>query len=250
MMQLKTRPAVQPGRLTVEPDGRVTAPAPPARPTVRGRRSSWRWAMLGLVVLVGVVVGLAFVQRIGPFQPPAVSPTIEAPAPLKLLARGEVRPIGEARVGTLAGGIVHSLAVRVGDPVTEQQEIARIRTADSTEVLTAPWRGTVIGLPIHLGDTVTPGSLVAVIGDLRDLQVETNDVDEYVIAAIYPGQPVTVSVDALNRQELRGYVRTVSLYVLENEDGDDHYPVEIDLVGSTANLRPGMSVRVTFLVEE
>jgi multidrug efflux pump subunit AcrA (membrane-fusion protein) len=172
---------------------------------------------------------------------------VEAPAPPKLLARGEVRPLGEARVGTLSGGVVHSLSVHVGDPVAEQQEIARITTVDSTEVLTAPWRGTVIGVPVHLGDTVTPGALIAVVGDLRALQVETNDVDEYLIAAIYPGQPVTISVDALDRLELAGYVRTVALYLDKNEDGDDHYPVEIDLVGPTTMLRPGMSVRVTFL---
>jgi multidrug efflux pump subunit AcrA (membrane-fusion protein) len=247
MMQLKIRPEAPP---TVEPDGRVAAPFPAVRSVGQARRRSWPWPILGLVVVLGAVVGLAYVQRIGPFQSPAAPPPVAAPVPRKLLARGEVRPIGEARVGTLDSGIVHSLSVRVGDSVAEQQEIARIKTVDSTEVLTAPWRGTVISVPVHLGDTVVPGALIAVVGDLRVLQVETNDVDEYLIAAIYPGQPVTVSVDALDRRELRGYVRTVSLYVLENEDGDDHYPVEIDLVGSTAILRPGMSVRVTFLVEE
>lgn len=60
---------------------------------------------------------------------------------------------------------------------------------------------------------------------------------------------MTVSVDALDRRELPGSIRTVSLYVQKNEDGDDHYPVVIDLVGSTAALRPGMSARLAFLAD-
>jgi multidrug efflux pump subunit AcrA (membrane-fusion protein) len=201
------------------------------------------------LLLTTALLGLAYLQRIGPFQTAPPPPSVEALAARKLLARGEVRPTGEARVGTLVGGLVHTMSVRVGDQVAEQQEIARIKGPNGTEVLTAPWPGTVIGVPVHVGDTVLPGALIAVVGDLSALQVETTDVDEYLIASLYPGQPVTVIVDALDRRELRGRVRTVSLYVQENEDGDDHYPVEIDLFGSTAALRPGMTVRITFQAE-
>jgi biotin carboxyl carrier protein len=203
-----------------------------------------------LLLLIAAGVGAAYLQRAGPFQAPPTPVPVETPVARKLLGRGEVRPIGEARVATISGGVVQSLGAWVGDRVAEQQELARIKGAASTEILTAPWSGTLIGLPAHVGDTVLPGALVAVVGDLRSLQVETTDVDEYVIAEVAPRQPVAVSVDALDRRELQGYVRTVSLYVQKNEDGDDHYPVAIDLIGSTADLRPGMSVRVYFRTEE
>jgi multidrug efflux pump subunit AcrA (membrane-fusion protein) len=201
-------------------------------------------------VVAGALLGVAYLHRIGPFRPAPAPPPAEVAAPRKLMARGEVRPIGQARVGTLSGGVVHTLSVAVGDRVGEQQELARIKAGDATEVLTAPWSGTVIGLPVRLGDTVTAGALVAVVADLSVLQVETTDVDEYLIAELSRGQPATVSVEALNRRELRGYVRSVALYVEKNEDGDDHYPVVVDLAGSTAALRPGMSVRVTFAPDE
>ena len=128
----------------------------------------------------------------------------------------------------------------VGDTVSEQQEIARVRGASGQiEVLTAPWRGTVTGLPVHVGDTVTPGSVVGTLGDLSRLEIETTDVDEFLIGYLFRGQQVSLTVDALDRRQFRGYVRTVSLQVQKNDSGDDHYPVVIDLTGPTTALRPG-----------
>lgn len=237
------------------------APARPAPPEIEGvplpppiratPRRRWRIRLLlGLILLAGFAAGTASLARVGPFRPAAPTAAVEAPPPARPMARGRVRPVGQARVATLAGGVVQTLNVRVGDAVAEQQELARVKSAGSTEVLTAPWRGTVIGLPAQVGDSLLPGAVVAVVADLRGLQVETTDVDEFLIAGIQPAQSVTVTVDALDRRELAGVVRTVSLYVQKNDDGDDHYPVVIDLVGSTAALRPGMSVRVYFPIQE
>jgi multidrug efflux pump subunit AcrA (membrane-fusion protein) len=202
--------------------------------------------VFGLILVAAIGVAAAYLAQVGPFRPLAPVPTVEAPPAPRPMARGRVRPVGQARVGTLAGGVVQTLSVAVGDSVAEQQELARVKGAASTEVLTAPWRGTVVSLPVQAGDTVVPGSVVAVVADLRGLQVETTDVDEFLIAGIQPGQPVSVTVDALDRRELAGIVRTVSLYVQKNDDGDDHFPVVVDLYGSTTALRPSMSVRVYF----
>jgi multidrug efflux pump subunit AcrA (membrane-fusion protein) len=244
----------QPTRTPAQPrpgDGLV-APAPALPPLVPHRRSPRRRRLLLLPIVALLIGAVVFVLLSGGRPDPAASggaAATESVAPPKLTARGEVTPIGQARVGTLSGGVVQQLSVRVGDPIGEQQELARIKSGAGIEILAAPWRGTVIGIPIHVGDTVTPGTTVAVVGDLSRLQVETTDVDEFLIGGIQPGQPIIATIDALDRRELRGYVRTVSLYVQKNEDGDDHYPVVIDFVGSTAALRPGMTARVTFLDE-
>ena len=219
-------------------------PAPVGRPIRPVRRKS-RWPTLALLALVAVAG--AAVYLVGPSvrQRPVVAPTA-APA-ARLVARGEVRPVMHARIGTLLGGVVQQLQVEVGDSVGEQREVARIKAPNGDiEVLTAPWRGTVTGIPIHVGDTVLPGAVVMSISDLSRLRVESTDVDEFVIARVLRGQEVTFTVDALDRQQFRGLVRSVALEVEKNDNGDDHYPVVIDILASTSELRPGMNVRIDF----
>ena len=75
--------------------------------------------------------------------------------------------------------------------------------------------------------------------------METTDLDEFLVAEVRRGQPVTVLVDALDR-ELLGQVRSVSIEPTRSTTGDDHYPVTIDLFDTPAELRPGMNVRIRF----
>jgi multidrug resistance efflux pump len=187
-----------------------------------------------------IVAGGLVAQQRAVAPAPAASSTAT-----QLVARGLVRPVAQARVGTLTGGSVRRLAVAVGDPVEEEQEIARVRGADgSMEVLTAPWRGTITTVPVHLGDTIPAGTVVATVGDLSRLQVETTDVDEFLIAHVRRGQRLTLTVDALDGRELEGYVQSAALELQPIGTGDEHYPVVLDLVGVPAELRPGMVVRV------
>jgi multidrug efflux pump subunit AcrA (membrane-fusion protein) len=171
-----------------------------------------------------------------------------AEAPSYPTARGEVRPLAQAKVGTLRGGVVNRLAVSVGQSVDEAQEIARINGPDgSAELLVAPWRGTITDIPVHVGDTVPVGAVVASMGDLSRLQVETTDVDEFIVGRVRPGKMVLVTVDALDQRQLRGRVRSVSLEPRRGPDGDDHYPTIVDLEFPPLELRIGMTVRVAFV---
>ena len=126
-----------------------------------------------------------------PAPTPAAQPT--RTGELRLTARGRVAPVQQARIGTISGGVITSLSTQVGAAVGEQQEIARVRGATDTEVLVAPWRGVVTGIPVNNGDTVVPGTTLVTIADLSRLQVETTDVDEFIISGIRPGQTVTMT---------------------------------------------------------
>lgn len=223
-----------------------------------GRRRSWwpsrRW-MVGLGLVLVVVVGAlaAFGVGAGQGQGARSTPGLEVVAPPKpkLTARGHLRPVAQARVGTLTGGVVVGVFVQVGDVVEEQAEIARVRTgsleASSIEVLTAPWRGTVTSLSVQTGDTVMAGTVVATVADLSRLQVETDDVDEFLIGQVRRGQTVRITVDAVEGRTLQGEVRTVGLQTRATSAGDQHYPVTVEIPGgAAADLRPGMTVRVDF----
>ena len=224
------------------------APAAPLPAVLVRRRRTRRWPFLALAaaLLVATVAGVS--ALVGGFGP-AVSPTAptEQAATVKRVGRGEIHPDSEAVVRTLVGGVVTRLSVDIGASVVENQEIARVRAPDgSISIVTAPWRGAVTNLPIHNGDTVSAGSVMAVVGDMSRLRVETDDVDEFMVARIRPGQPVTVTVDAIDGRELRGRVRNVALRSEETDEGDEHYPVVVDLDWSPADLRAGMTVRVHF----
>jgi multidrug efflux pump subunit AcrA (membrane-fusion protein) len=154
-----------------------------------------------------------------------------------------VRPIESARVGTIGGGVVHQLLVEVGDPVRDQQEVARVRTSANTEIVVSPMHGTVTSLLVRQGDTVLPGAMLITVGDLSRLQVETTDLDEFLVADIRRGQRVELLIEALGR-EIPGQVRTISIEPVLTSTGDSHYPVKIDLIEQPPELRPGMSVRL------
>jgi biotin carboxyl carrier protein len=196
-------------------------------------------------VLAATAAVLVLVVALRAALAPKPPPAAPAPAP-KLTARGQVRPVAQARVGTLSGGVVASLAAAAGDAVDEQQELARVRGAGVVEVLTAPRRGTVTSVPVGVGDTVTPGTTVAVVADLSRLQVETTDVDEFLVGRLRRGQPAALVVLALDGRELHGFVRSVALQPQTAGGRDAHYPVAIDLVDPPPDLRLGMEVRITF----
>jgi multidrug efflux pump subunit AcrA (membrane-fusion protein) len=229
----------------------TTVPAPPGAgangrvpPPARGRRRP-RWQLLAgaaavlLLLLMGVAI---WRQTAGAPPPPAPTAT---PGPT-FRSRGVIRPVAQARIGSAGGGSVSSLSVREGDTVQSHQEIARVSGPNGTEVLVAPWAGTITAVPVDRGATVAPGGAVATIGDLSRLRAETTDVDEYLVDQIRRGQAVLLRVDALDQRTIQGFVRTVALEPQPGSAGFEHYPVVIDLVEVPPELRVGMTVRVAF----
>jgi multidrug efflux pump subunit AcrA (membrane-fusion protein) len=223
---------------TPGPNGQV-----PQGPRTAQRRRRWRLIGGAAAVLVLLLAGAAiWRQTAGAPPPPTPTPT---PGP-RYQAQGVVRPLAEARIGSAGGGVVASLNVREGDTLTSRQELARVSGPNGTEVIVAPWAGTVTGVLVTRGDTVAPGATVATLADLSRLRVETTDVDEYLIAQVRQGQPVAVRVEALDQRVLQGYVRSAALVPRPAPSGGQHYPVVIDLAELPPELRSGMTVRVAF----
>lgn len=213
---------------------------------LRGLRRRYLVLSLAGAVLLLALAVVSVRQAREPAQPRAASMP-EATPVLRLIARGRVVPVAQARIGTQGGGVVLRIVVAPGDTVQAQQEIARVRGQAGVEVLAAPWAGTIVGVPAQVGDTVLPGTVIATLADLSRLQVETTDVDEFLIPHLSKGQAATITVDALDQRVLHGYVRTIALQQQTSSGGDQHYPVTIDLVSVPPDLRIGMTVRIEFL---
>jgi multidrug efflux pump subunit AcrA (membrane-fusion protein) len=212
-------------------------------PARGSRRPRWRLIAGGAALVLLLVAGIAiWRQTAGAPPPPAPTAT---PGPT-FRSRGVIRPIAQARIGSASGGTVSGLSVREGDTVQSHQEIARVSGPSGTEVLVAPWAGTITAVPVERGASVAPGGAVATIGDLSRLRVETTDVDEYLVDQIRRGQAVMLRVDALDQRTIQGFVRSVALEPQVGTAGFEHYPVVIDLVEVPPELRVGMTARVAF----
>jgi multidrug efflux pump subunit AcrA (membrane-fusion protein) len=212
-------------------------PRPPRRAWWRQRRVLF--AVLAVLLIVVVLTAVALPRSAPPPAPP--------PAAAALIAHGQIVPARQARVGTQGGGVVQELSVSVGTEVTAQTPIARVSGAGGTvEIVTAPFNGSVTNILVHTGDTLLPGATIAIVADLHTLQVETNDVDEFLLTSVNVGQRVQVSVDALDNRALVGTVTSVALLPQTAANGGQAYPVTISLGSIPAEVRPGMSVRITF----
>lgn len=114
--------------------------------------------------------------------------------------------------------------------------------------LTAPFAATVISVDISPYETVTPGQVVIVLGDLSKYRIETTDLSERDVTRVKAGQAVTVFIEALG-EEITGDVVDVDR-ISSELGGDVVYTVTIELDKQPAGLLWGMSADVEISVGE
>jgi len=110
--------------------------------------------------------------------------------------------------------------------------------------LVAPFDGEVGTVTSSLGDYVSPGQIILVVSDTKDLHAETTDLSERDVPSVKVGQEATVTIKPLN-QDVKGVVSAISP-VSDTLGGDVVYKVKISLGSLPNELRPGMSVDVQF----
>ena len=128
--------------------------------------------------------------------------------------------------------------------ITARAQLAAAQSVLENIELRAPFDGTVTELNIHESEWVTPGQTVLVLSDLQNLRVETTDLSERDVPKVEIGQPVTVTIEALN-QSVTGRVSDISP-LADTLGGDVVYKTTIDLDTRPSGLRAGMSVEVQF----
>ncbi|MBL8099528.1 MAG: HlyD family efflux transporter periplasmic adaptor subunit [Anaerolineales bacterium] len=118
--------------------------------------------------------------------------------------------VKEAEANLAAAQIQVKYLIRVGTDAKHlevaENDVARAQALlDSANAilsaqsnLTAPFAGTIVSVNIAPSETVTPGQVVIVLGDLTAYQIETTDLSERFVGKIKIGQPADVFVEALN----------------------------------------------------
>jgi HlyD family secretion protein len=129
---------------------------------------------------------------------------------------------------------------------TARLEATRQKTENSR--LLAPTDGVVTNLFLQPGEFANPGAPVVALSDLNTLEAEVN-LDETDVSRIQVGMPVLVSVDAFPGQELIGQVTEIALSA-NVQSGVVLYPVTVRVEADSLPLRSGMTVNVTFPIEQ
>jgi HlyD family secretion protein len=114
--------------------------------------------------------------------------------------------------------------------------------------LISPMDGTIVSLEVSTGETATPGLIIAIIGDLTNMQIETTDLSEQNIPAVQIGQTANVFIDALN-QNFSGKVVDIARQST-TVGGDTVYKVTIKLDEQPQGLHWGMSAEVKIKTEK
>lgn len=109
--------------------------------------------------------------------------------------------------------------------------------------LLAPFDGTIAEVDISPAETVVPGQVVIIMGDLSKFKVETTDLSERDVMGVKVGQPASVFIQALN-QTLTGKVVDVAS-VSTTVGGDVVYKATIELDAQPQGMRWGMTVDVS-----
>jgi len=140
-----------------------------------------------------------------------------------------------------------------------QTALAKAERDLSFTVIRAPVDGVFSNRAVQTGDYVQTGQRIASLVPLDDVYVEAN-FKETQLARLRPGQPVSISVDALPEHAIKGTVASLSpasgavfsLLPPDNATGNftkivQRLPVRIEVPAGVATqrvLRPGMSVVV------
>jgi len=137
-----------------------------------------------------------------------------------------------------------SLAKMEQAKISLQQAEWRLEQA----ALKAPVSGVVTALFVEPGEMANSGQTVVVISDLSNLAVEVN-VDETDVSRLADGMEVQVNLDAFPGNELTGRVTYIEPAATV-ESGVVLYAVTVKINSTELPLRSGMTVNVTFPIEQ
>ena len=127
-----------------------------------------------------------------------------------------------------------------------QRALDRAQRALDNTVVVAPATGTVIDLPIKVGDSVSQSQPLARIAALKDMQLVA-DVDELDLPNVVIGATVTFRLDAYPERELQGVVRTTAPQA-RVQGGATVFATTVDYEAQPdLDIRPGMNADVTIV---
>lgn len=175
---------------------------------------------------------------------------VQSPGTESEIAAGEAE-LRQARAELellAAGPRPEAIAAAEADVAAAEAGLQQAQAAlDDTE-LRAPFAGTVGSLDVQVGEEVIPRSPVVQLADLSNWLIETDDLTEFNVVRVEPGDRATITFDALPDLTLSGrVVRIQPLGV--NKQGDITYTVVVEPDEIDPRLRWNMTAVITIMEE-
>lgn len=133
------------------------------------------------------------------------------------------------------------------DIAAAEARVAAIEATLDQVTLEAPFTGTVTDVNSKVGDQVSLSAPAFRLDDLSRLLVDV-EITEVDINRIRPGQPVTMSFDAIADKEYSGRVAEVA-QVGEAVQGVVNFTVTVQLENPEGDVRPGMTAAVNIVTD-
>lgn len=141
-------------------------------------------------------------------------------------AQAQVRQAEANLARAKRGPTAEDIAIAQAQVEQAQAGLKQAQVALAETELRAPFAGSVVSLAVKAGEQVTPGSLIVRLADLSAWQIETDDLTELNVVRIQPGDPVTITFDALPDLTLPGTITRINQFG-QNRQGDIVYTVTI-----------------------
>ena len=144
---------------------------------------------------------------------------------------------------------------RVKDGPNEQDVAAaqaRVAAAQATlnmVRLTAPFTGTITAVNNKPGDQAAPGMAAFQLDDLSKLYIDMA-VSEVDIDRIQTGQPVTLTLDAVQDKQFQGTVSDISPVASADKSGAVNFTVTVEITDKSQQIRPGMTAAANIAVSQ
>ncbi|MEZ4663773.1 MAG: efflux RND transporter periplasmic adaptor subunit [Caldilineaceae bacterium] len=143
----------------------------------------------------------------------------------------------------LAGARVEEIAIAEARVQSAQAAVASANARLETSQVLAPFAGQVGAIHVRLGESITPGQPLLLVGDTSMMCVETTDLRETDVVHLHTDMAVEVTFDALPNRVFQGTVTKIAP-VSTSEKGSTNYTVQLDVQNLDAELRWGMTAFV------
>jgi multidrug efflux pump subunit AcrA (membrane-fusion protein) len=137
------------------------------------------------------------------------------------------------------------LALLQAQSAALEQTISGLLGKLASSQIISPIDGVVFKVDLNQNEFAPAGIPLVMVADTSSWIVKTDDVSEFDVVEIQPGQDVHIQVDALPEISLQGKVQSID-QVAVLDQGDVTYPVTITINVGVDGLRWGMTVSVNF----
>jgi RND family efflux transporter MFP subunit len=177
-----------------------------------------------------------------------VAPVVLGTIENYVVINGDVLAASQVSILPAVGGRLAETRRRIGDAVERGTVIAMVDPSKPGEnyalsPVLSTVSGTVVQLPVNPGDTVNANTVIAVIGDLGDLVVETYVPERYA-ALMRKGLEATVSFAGLGGEAFAARVDELSPVL---DPGSRTRRITLRFVRGDSRIMPGMFATISLV---